>query len=118
MIISRAKAGWLMIAAALFIFGLADHLPETSLVGLQNVLFFTSIGLVIGGIYFVRTSKPCPRCGETLDAQKVSANIAGTFSKTKLCDERRTQVNPFRAPRGLTHGFGDQLGVCLQEPAW
>jgi hypothetical protein len=36
----RTKAGWLMIAAALFIFGLADHLPETSLV-VYKMFFFS-----------------------------------------------------------------------------
>jgi len=100
MIISRAKAGWLMIAGALFIFGLADHLPETSLVGLQNVLFFTSIGLVIRGIYFVRTSKPCPRCGETVGRAESKCKYCGHVFKNEAVRWRRTEVDRFRAPPG------------------
>ena len=93
-------AGWLMIAGALFIFGLADHLPETSLVGLQNVLFFTSIGLVIGESISSEQASRVLDAAKPLDAQKVSANIAGTFSKTKLCDERRTRWTLSEPPPG------------------
>ena len=66
MIISRLKAGWLMIGGSILVFALADMLPESqiALAGLENVLFLLSINLMIIGIYFVKSSKPCPSAKE------------------------------------------------------
>jgi hypothetical protein len=79
MIISRMKAGWLMIGGSIFLFVLTDMLPNSPSVlsGFETVLFLGSIGLMIVGIYFVRTSKHCPRCGESVKRAETKCRYCG-----------------------------------------
>jgi hypothetical protein len=72
MIISRVKAGLFMLSGSVMLVGfdafLADETANqiTMLGPVQNFLFFVSIALMSIGIYFIRSSKPCPACGETV----------------------------------------------------
>jgi hypothetical protein len=72
MIISRVKAGWFMIGGLVLLFGFNASLTDdtairmTMLGPIQNLLFFVSIVLMSMGIYFIKSSKPCPACGETV----------------------------------------------------
>lgn len=79
MIISRAKAGWLMIGGSIFLFLLIAILPESqiALAGLINVGFLISIALMTIGIYFVRTSKPCSICDETVGLAETKCKYCG-----------------------------------------
>jgi len=62
----RPKAGLLMIRGSVFIFVLGDILPKSqiALAGLQKALILISVILSVVGIYFVKSSKRCPICGE------------------------------------------------------
>jgi len=70
MIISRVKAGLFMIGGSIVLFGvdafLTDEtaIPITMLGPVQNFIFFVSMILLIVGIWFIISSKPCPACGE------------------------------------------------------
>jgi hypothetical protein len=79
MIISRMKAGWLMIGGAIFLFVLTDMLPNSPNIfsGFETVLLLASIGLMVVGIYFVRTSKPCRICGETVGRDETKCRYCG-----------------------------------------
>jgi len=83
MIISRKKAGWLMIGGSIFLFALTGMLPDSPTVvsGFETVLFLASIGWIIAGIYFVRTSKPCRICGETVGRDETKCKYCGYVFK-------------------------------------
>ena len=72
MIISRVKAGLFMVSGSVMLVGFDAFLTDetanqiTMLGPVQNFLFFVSIALMSIGIYFIRSSKPCPACGETV----------------------------------------------------
>jgi len=83
MIISRMKAGWLMIGGSIFLFMIIGILPESqiALAGLLNLLFLLSIGFMIIGTYFVRTSKPCRMCGEQVHRPDPTCRYCGYVFK-------------------------------------
>ena len=70
MIISRVKGGLFMLGGSVMVFALDVFLTEesamqaTTLSSIQNLLFLISILLMVVGIYFIISSKPCPACGE------------------------------------------------------
>ena len=83
MIISRMKAGWLMIGGSIFLFLVTSSLPQSQiwLAGLENVLFLAFIVLMIIGIYFVRTSKTCRICGESVGRGETKCKYCGHVFK-------------------------------------
>jgi len=64
----------------LYIF-IHDHWDFTesqiALAGLLNLLFLLSIGFMIIGTYFVRTSKPCRMCGEQVHRSDPTCRYCG-----------------------------------------
>jgi len=67
MIVSRVKAGFFVIGAATVLFCLAVILAADSkppITSANGFLFLLSLTLMIIGVYFVRSSKICPVCGE------------------------------------------------------
>ena len=72
-----------MIGDSIFLFVLTNSLPQSQiwLAGLENVLFLASFVLIIIGIYFVRTSKTCRICGESVGRAETKCKYCGYVFK-------------------------------------
>jgi len=72
-----------MIGGSIFLFLLIEMLPDSqiALTGLINVLSLGCIGSMIIGIYFVRTSKACRMCGETVGRAETKCKYCGNVFK-------------------------------------
>ena len=87
MIISRAKSGFFIIGGSAILFGLDVFLTDeiamqiTMLAPVQNFLFFVSIVMLIGGIYLIVSSKPCPACGEKVHRKDLDCKYCGWIFK-------------------------------------
>jgi len=85
--ISRLKAGLFMIGGSVTVFGVDAFLTDesalqiTMLGPVQNFLFFVSILLLIAGIYFIVSSKPCPACRERVRRADTDCRYCGWIFK-------------------------------------
>jgi hypothetical protein len=85
--ISRLKAGLFMIGGSVTVFGVDAFLTDesalqiTMLGPVQNFLFFVSILLLIAGIYFIVSSKPCPACRERVRRTDTDCRYCGWIFK-------------------------------------
>jgi hypothetical protein len=88
MIISRVKGGLFMIGGSVIVFVLDAFLSEESamqvatLTAIQNLLFLISILLMVIGIYFIISSKPCPACGERVRRSDPDCKYCGWIFKS------------------------------------
>jgi hypothetical protein len=88
MIISRVKGGLFMIGGSVIVFALDAFLTEepamqvTTLTSIQNLLFLISILLMVIGIYFIISSKPCPACGERVRRSDSDCKYCGWVFKS------------------------------------
>jgi hypothetical protein len=88
MIISRVKGGLFLIGGSVIVFALDAFLTEASamqvtmLTSIQNLLFFISLLLMVMGIYFIVSSKPCPACGERVRRSDPDCKYCGWVFKS------------------------------------
>jgi hypothetical protein len=92
MTISRAKAGFAMIAISIVFFFIADSIEnlETQLgiaaaAFVEDCLFIVALALIGLGIYLACFSKPCPVCAERLSPAATDCEHCGyNFDTARL----------------------------------